>query len=245
MKQDQETLGRYLRREREARHVTVEEIALFVGVKRSLAEALEADDFDSFPERSECLRLVRQYTAYLNLNRTEVVRRFDGQWRKSSHAKRYPKLTHFTDRDEFREKRAGFAGKKLFTGLSPARMGWLVDHRRAPDRCPLPFHVSSREDTGVPAAGAFAAVPGRGTGGSRCGTDPAPHAVDVGIRDVAPRRTPAIDPLYSPPGRSARNPVPPPAVTAGIKDGGENPHFFPRASESSGIAIRSDTTCRG
>ena len=31
MKQDQETLGRYLKRERETRHVTVEEIALFVG----------------------------------------------------------------------------------------------------------------------------------------------------------------------------------------------------------------------
>ena len=37
MQQDQETLGRYLKRERETRHVTVEEIALFNGVQKSLS----------------------------------------------------------------------------------------------------------------------------------------------------------------------------------------------------------------
>ena len=64
MKQDQETLGRYLKRERETHHVTVEEIALFVRVKRSLADALEADDFDCFSRRLECLRLVQKYIIY-------------------------------------------------------------------------------------------------------------------------------------------------------------------------------------
>jgi len=208
MKPDQETLGRYLRRERETRHVTVDEIALFIGINRPLVEALEADDFDCFSRR-DCLRLVKQYTAYLNLNQTEAVRRFDGQWRKSGPAKRYPKLTHFTDRDESREKRAGFSWRRLFAGYSPARMGWLsiivglliivpLLFLYLPDRKPEllqsePSPPSRVEERAVPAA-----------------EHPAPQAAGAGIRDVVPRRAPATDPLYSPPGRSAPNPAPPP-----------------------------------
>lgn len=125
MKQDQETLGRYLKREREMRHVTVEEIALFNGVKKSLADALEADDLDRFSRRSECHQLVIQYTAYLNLNQAEVLHRFEEEWKKSGSVKRYPKLTQYTDRDFPLGKRRGFRKKRMFARRSPAWMGWL------------------------------------------------------------------------------------------------------------------------
>jgi len=110
MEQDQETLGRYLKRERETRHVTVEEIALFVGVKRSLADALEADDFGCFSGRSECRRLVKRYIAYLKLNSTEAVRRFEAQWKLYGAVKGFPKLTDFADSDAPRKKGWGFHG---------------------------------------------------------------------------------------------------------------------------------------
>ncbi len=208
MKQDQETLGRYLKRERETRHVTVEEIALFVGVKRSLADALEADDFDCFSRRSECLRLVKQYTAYLSLDPTEAVRRFDAQWKLSGDLKRYPKLTQVTDCDASSPRRPVFGGKKPFAHTS-IRMGWLslivgllivvpllflYLSDRKPGFQPLePSPPSGVEERAAPAAERVL-----------------PAAVTAPIRDGAPRRAPAIDPLYSPPGRSERKPGPPP-----------------------------------
>jgi hypothetical protein len=126
MKQDQESLGRYLKRERETRHVTVEEVALFVGVERSLADALEADDLDFFAGRTECLWLVKRYAAHLNLNQSEVFRRFEAQWKITGGVKRYPKLTHFPDRGAFPAKPPGFIGKKLFAGNHPTRRGRLA-----------------------------------------------------------------------------------------------------------------------
>jgi cytoskeletal protein RodZ len=207
MKQDQETLGRYLKRERETRHATVEEIALFVGVKRSLAAALEADDFGCFSGRWECLRLVKQYIGYLNLNSTEAVRRFEEQWKLNAAVKRYPKLTDFTDRDASREKGRGFPGKRLFALFSPARIGWLSFiaglliavpflFQYLPDRKaespPEPSPPSRVEERMIPAA-----------------ERPRPAVHRPAVSEGTPRRVPAVDPLYSPPASTEGKPVPP------------------------------------
>jgi cytoskeletal protein RodZ len=210
MKQDQETLGRYLKREREMRHVTVEEIALFNGVKKSLADALEADDFDRFSGRPECHQLVKQYTAYLNLNQTEILRRFEEQWKKSGTMKRYPKLTQFTDRDLSLEKRWGFKGQKISTRRSPARKGWLSFligllivvpflFYYLPDRNPelLPPEFSSPSMIEKKEAPVEERVP--------------PSSVNAGIRNVAPKRAPATDTPPSTAALSGGQPSPLPA----------------------------------
>jgi cytoskeletal protein RodZ len=123
--QDQETLGRYLKRERESHRVPVEEIALFLGVNRSFIDALEGDDFDVFARRSECVRLVRQYTAYLKLNQPEALRLVDVEWKRTGGVKRYPKLTQFTDADSSPVKSAILNVKRLLIGHLPARRVWL------------------------------------------------------------------------------------------------------------------------
>jgi cytoskeletal protein RodZ len=125
MHHNQETLGQYLKRERESHRVPVQEIALFVGVNRSFIDALEGDDFDVFIRRSECMRLVKQYTAYLKLNQTEVLRLFDAQWKLTGGVKRYPKLTQFADGDSSPVKSVILKGKRLLIGQSPARRVWL------------------------------------------------------------------------------------------------------------------------
>jgi cytoskeletal protein RodZ len=125
MYQDHETLGQYLKRERDSHRVPIEEITLFVGVNRSFIDALEGDDFDVFTRRSECVRLVKQYTAYLKLNQTEVLRLFDGQWKLTGGVKRYPKLTQFADGDSSPVKSAMFNIKNLRIGHLPARRVWL------------------------------------------------------------------------------------------------------------------------
>jgi hypothetical protein len=125
MDQDRETLGQYLKRERESHRVAVEEIALFVRVNRSFIDALERDDFDLFTRSAECVRLVKQYSAYLKLNQTEVLRLFDAQWKLTGGVKRYPKLTQFADGDSSSIKSAMINRKRLIIGHLPSRRVWL------------------------------------------------------------------------------------------------------------------------
>jgi cytoskeletal protein RodZ len=121
MDPNRETLGRYLKRERESHRVAVQEIAHFLGVNSSFIDALEGDDFDVFAGRSECVRLVKQYTAHLKLNQMEVLRLFDAQWKLTGGVKRYPKLTQFADGDSFRVQSVLLKGKGLTMGHSSAR----------------------------------------------------------------------------------------------------------------------------
>ena len=230
MEQDQETLGGYLKRERETRHVTVEEIALFVGVKRSRADALEADDFGCFSGRLECRRLVKRYIAYLNLNSTETVRRFEAQWKLYGAVKGYPKLTDFADGDEPRRKGWGFRGKRLFAGVSPVRIGWLssiagllivvpflfqyLPEWKREGLPPEPSPPSRVEEKTMPAA-----------------ERPRPPVRNTAVGQAAPRRVPAVDPLYSPPDRSGEKPVPAPAVTTAIRGGSGKPAPPPKGDK--------------
>jgi cytoskeletal protein RodZ len=126
MYQNKETLGQYLKRERESHRVPIEEIALFVRVNRALTDALEGDDFDVFALRSECMRLVKQYAAYLKLNQAEVLRLFDGQWKQTGGVKRYPKLTQFADGDSSLVQSVMLKGKRLLIGQSLAKWAWLT-----------------------------------------------------------------------------------------------------------------------
>jgi cytoskeletal protein RodZ len=207
MEQDQETLGRYLKRERETRHVTVEEIALFVGVKRSLADALEADDFGCFSGRLECRRLVKRYIAYLNLNSTEAVRRFETQWKLYGAVKRYPKLTDFTDGDEPRKKRWGFRRKRLFAGVSPVRIGWLSSIAGLLIVVPILFqYLPEWKPEGLPPE---PSPPSRVEEMTMPAAErPRPPVRNTAVSQAAPRRVPAVDPLYSPPDRSGEKSVP-------------------------------------
>ncbi|MHB8772233.1 MAG: helix-turn-helix domain-containing protein [Syntrophales bacterium] len=242
MKQDQETLGSYLRREREKRHATVEELALFLGIRRSFVDALEADDLECFPGKADGLRLVRQYTAYLNLDRSEAVRRFEGQWKMSAGLKRYPKLTHYPD-DQSPRKRGLLGGRRPFAGVSAAKLAvasalgvlllavpvlvsYLPDLQAllmspaqvAPEpvppepapphgivkKAPAPPGERTTPPTAAPSAGVVKKAtlpPAERTG---------PPAASGAAKASPPKRVRAIDPLYTPPGRAERKPVPPP-----------------------------------
>lgn len=98
MDQDRETLGQYLKRKREARHLSVQEMALSAGVRTFFIEAIEEDNFDVFPQYSQIVWLVKQYAKYLNLNQAEVLQRFEVQWDLcGGNAKRFPQLSLFPD----------------------------------------------------------------------------------------------------------------------------------------------------
>ncbi len=125
MDQDGETLGQYLKRERESHLVPVEEIALFLGVNRASIEALEGGDLDSFPRRRECQRLVERYASYVKLDRKEVLRLFDAEWRRTGGVQRYPKLTQFADGNFPPVRSALFKGKMHLVSRFTPRQVWL------------------------------------------------------------------------------------------------------------------------
>ncbi len=235
MDQDEETLGQYLKRERESHLVSVEEIALFLRENRSFIEALEGDDFDLFPGRGECLRLVKRYTDYLKLDRVEVLRRFDAQWKRSGGVKRYPKLTHYADGDLPPVRSALFKGKMRLVSLFTSRQVWLsvaaaalivlsvlaidlVDTKW--EITPADYPASSERSVKVPPVGGSVSPPAasgerRIVSSKKISAPEAPHALNVpsGQERVSP---PVAVPeeRTSAPGRVALKDAPAPRPNA-------------------------------
>ena len=71
-----ETLGQYLRREREARSVSLEEISRGTRISRPYLEALERDDFHFFSKREYTLGFLRGYARHLGLDPDEILKRY-------------------------------------------------------------------------------------------------------------------------------------------------------------------------
>jgi cytoskeleton protein RodZ len=113
MKQDRETLGQYLKRERELHLVSVQEMALSADMAGSFFNALEDDDFDAFSNRSQAVWLVKHYASYLDLNQKEVLQHFELQWKLYGGVKRFPKLSHFTDAEPSPKKPVWIKGKGI------------------------------------------------------------------------------------------------------------------------------------
>ncbi|MCX5827643.1 MAG: helix-turn-helix domain-containing protein [Deltaproteobacteria bacterium] len=119
MNQDRETLGQFLKRERELHLVSVQEIALSAGMAESLLNALEDDDFDAFSNRSQAVWLIKHYATCLDLNQKEVLQRFGLQWKLYGGVKRIPKLSHFTDAEPSPKKPVWIKGKGIPSVVLP------------------------------------------------------------------------------------------------------------------------------
>ena len=74
-----ETLGQYLKRERESRSVSMEELSQATRISRPFLEALEKDDFHFFPQRAFISGFLKGYARYLGLDSEEVLRRYQVQ----------------------------------------------------------------------------------------------------------------------------------------------------------------------
>jgi cytoskeleton protein RodZ len=69
----QETLGRFLKRERDLRGVSLREIAETTKIPLRVLEALEADDYDSMPPRAFVVGFLRAYARCLKIDPQEVI----------------------------------------------------------------------------------------------------------------------------------------------------------------------------
>jgi transcriptional regulator with XRE-family HTH domain len=71
-----ETLGQYLRRERESRSVSLKELSKNTRISVVYLEALEKDDFEAFPRQEFILGFLQGYARQLGLKGEEVLRRY-------------------------------------------------------------------------------------------------------------------------------------------------------------------------
>ncbi len=83
-----ESFGSYLKRERELREISLEEIAAYTRIKLRALQAIEGDDFASLPALAFVRAFTRCYADYIGLNVPDVMLRFD-----TFVQNRYPELT--------------------------------------------------------------------------------------------------------------------------------------------------------
>ncbi len=71
-----ETLGQYLKRERESRSISLRELSKNTRISVVFLEALEKDDFEAFPRQEFILGFLQGYARQLGLKGEEVLRRY-------------------------------------------------------------------------------------------------------------------------------------------------------------------------
>jgi cytoskeletal protein RodZ len=91
-----ETLGQYLRREREARSVSLEELSRGTRISRPYLEALEQDNFPFFSKREYILGFLKGYARHLGLNAEEVLKRYHIQSELTSRKESFQQLSLFS-----------------------------------------------------------------------------------------------------------------------------------------------------
>ena len=78
-KKERETLGAYLRREREAREIKLTAVSKATKIGLPLLVALEADNQAAFPDKKAVPDYLKSYCRYLLIDEEEALKRFESQ----------------------------------------------------------------------------------------------------------------------------------------------------------------------
>jgi len=90
-----ETLGQYLRRERESRSVSLEELSKGTRISLPVLEALERDDFGFIPQREYIPGFLGGFARHLGLDREEVLRRYRIQFELTGRKEKFQQMPLF------------------------------------------------------------------------------------------------------------------------------------------------------
>ena len=71
-----ETLGEYLKTQREARNITLEEVSKVTKIRRTILEAIESNRHELLPPGVFTQGFLKTYAFYLGLDESEVVKRY-------------------------------------------------------------------------------------------------------------------------------------------------------------------------
>ena len=98
MKQSfQETLGRYLKRERESRQIPLPELSRITRISLPFLRALEEDNLDFFSQHEFIPGFLKLYARHLGLDAQEVLQRYEIQWELHRQKKTFQQLPLFLD----------------------------------------------------------------------------------------------------------------------------------------------------
>ncbi len=92
-----QTLGQYLRRERESRSMSLEELSRATRISLPFLEALERDDFDFFSQREFIRGFLKGYARHLGMDVEEVLGRYRVQSDLMSRKETFQQMPLFPD----------------------------------------------------------------------------------------------------------------------------------------------------
>jgi len=93
----QETLGQYLRRERESRQIPLPELSRTTRISLPFLKALEEDNLDFFSQHEFIPGFLKLYARHLGLDAQEVLLRYEFQWELHRQKKTFQQLPLFLD----------------------------------------------------------------------------------------------------------------------------------------------------
>jgi cytoskeletal protein RodZ len=93
----QETLGQYLRRERESRRISLDELSRTTRINYSFLRALEENDFDFFSQDDFIPGFLKLYARHVGLECQEVLQRYEFQSEMHRQKKAFQQLPLFLD----------------------------------------------------------------------------------------------------------------------------------------------------
>lgn len=74
---ERETLGKFLRSQRESKQISLEEVAKSIKVRENILHALEEDRYDLLPPTTYVRGFLLSYSKYLKLDPDEVLQRYE------------------------------------------------------------------------------------------------------------------------------------------------------------------------
>ncbi|HVO67983.1 MAG TPA: helix-turn-helix domain-containing protein [Syntrophales bacterium] len=116
----EETLGQYLRRKRESRLISLQEISKFTGISISLIKALEDDNFSSFPNQIIIAEYLKKCAAYLRLNEKYILRHYRRQSGQNHQMRYWQQLSLFSGENtafEQKDSHKQLFRKRIFRGI--------------------------------------------------------------------------------------------------------------------------------
>ncbi len=76
-----QTIGDYLKSEREARNISLSEVSHWTKVSEYYLDWLEKDDYEKIPEGPYIKGYISSYAAYIGISTDEALKRFDSSQR--------------------------------------------------------------------------------------------------------------------------------------------------------------------
>ena len=71
-----ESVGQYLKRERELRDISIEGVSQATKISKNYIESIEHDNFDSLPGKTFVIGFLRLYSNFVGLDSNDVVNRY-------------------------------------------------------------------------------------------------------------------------------------------------------------------------